>query len=229
MKRIYTILFLVAVTMTVMQLSAQDIDRSFVFVDENGTELENGATVIRSLVEEYDEDVEVIYSGLMVKKSASPTSNFLRLHYKITSFDNGVFQLCFPMNCEKQTEVGEYVTNSGSLMMSPQPLQSEWFPTDYGSCVVNLTIEVMKQGNSFPPQYEHLADGPSLTLRFVKKAEGSDINGDVNGDGAVNIGDVNYIIGHILSPKAGDLSADVNGDGNVNISDINAVIGIILK
>lgn len=216
--------------MAVMQLSAQDIDRSFVFVDENnGTELENGATVVRDLVEEYDEGVEVIYSGLMVKRSSNPSSNYVRMRYKITTLDNGTYQLCFPSNCEKQTVVGEYVTKEGTLMMNPQPLQSEWFPSDFGSCVVELTIEVMRQVSSFPPQYEHLADGPALTLRFVKKSEGSGMDGDVNGDGAVNIGDINYIISHILSPKQGDMSADVNGDGNVNISDINAVIGIILK
>ena len=208
------------------QLSAQDIDSSYVFVDANGTEIQNGATVVRNQVEEYDEGVDVIYSELSVKKSAEVSSNFLRMRYNITRLDNGIYQLCFPLNCEKQTEVGEYVTNPGSLMMSPQPLQSEWFPSGDGSCEVYLTIEVMKQVSSFPPQYEHLADGPSLTLRFEK---GMRIPGDVNSDGAVNIADINYIIDHILSPKAGDMSADVNGDGNVNISDINAVIGIILK
>ena len=224
MKRIYTFLFAMSVLPFLAQ--AQDIDRSYVFVDANGTEIQNGAIVVRDQVEEYDEGVDVIYSELSVKKSTEVSSNFLRLRYNITRLDNGTYQLCFPLNCEKQTEVGEYVTNQGSLMMNPQPLQSEWFPSGDGSCIVNLTIEVMRQVSSFPPQYEHLADGPSLTLRFEK---GMRIPGDVNGDGTVNIADINYIIDHILSPKAGDMSADVNGDGNVNISDINAVIGIILK
>ena len=52
--------------------------------------------------------------------------------------------------------------------------------------------------------------------------------GDVNGDGEVNIADVNSIIDAILS---GNSSAvfDVNGDGEVNIADVNAVIDIILS
>jgi hypothetical protein len=54
------------------------------------------------------------------------------------------------------------------------------------------------------------------------------IPGDVNGDGEVNIADVNAIIGKILS-GVNDHEGDVNGDGEVNIADVNAVIDIILK
>ena len=52
--------------------------------------------------------------------------------------------------------------------------------------------------------------------------------GDVNGDGNVNIGDINSVIDMILKGQF-DPSGDVNGDGAVNIGDINALIDIILK
>ena len=56
------------------------------------------------------------------------------------------------------------------------------------------------------------------------------LTGDVNGDGSVNIADVNVVIGIILTGKpAGLAAADVNHDGTVNITDINQIIGIILK
>ena len=51
---------------------------------------------------------------------------------------------------------------------------------------------------------------------------------DVNGDGEVNIADVNMVIDAIMLDN-GDLSCDVNGDGEVNIADVNAIIDIILK
>ena len=53
------------------------------------------------------------------------------------------------------------------------------------------------------------------------------IPGDVNGDGEVNIADVNAIISMILSGDY-DSAGDVNGDTEVNIADVNAVIAIIL-
>jgi len=52
--------------------------------------------------------------------------------------------------------------------------------------------------------------------------------GDVNGDGEVNIADVNAVIDLILSGKTTS-NGDVNGDGEVNIADINFVIDLILR
>lgn len=62
----------------------------------------------------------------------------------------------------------------------------------------------------------------------AKAGELSTLKGDVNGDGEVNIADINAIIDMILSGRS-DPSGDVNGDGEVNIADINAVIDIILS
>ncbi len=52
--------------------------------------------------------------------------------------------------------------------------------------------------------------------------------GDVNGDGAVNIADVNVVIGIILGSTTAPAASDVNHDGTVNIADLNVIIGIIL-
>ena len=52
--------------------------------------------------------------------------------------------------------------------------------------------------------------------------------GDVNGDGEVNIADVNAVMDLILSGKT-SASGDVNGDSEVNIADVNAVIDLILN
>ena len=54
------------------------------------------------------------------------------------------------------------------------------------------------------------------------------VTGDVNGDGEVNIADVNSVIDLILTGKVSS-AGDINGDGEVNIADINAIIDIILK
>lgn len=53
-------------------------------------------------------------------------------------------------------------------------------------------------------------------------------NGDVNGDGEVNIADINSVINMILSDSFQN-NGDVNGDGEVNIADINTIINMILS
>lgn len=52
--------------------------------------------------------------------------------------------------------------------------------------------------------------------------------GDVNGDGEVNISDVNVLIDQILT-QTGTGTSDINHDGEVNISDVNILIDIILR
>ena len=52
-------------------------------------------------------------------------------------------------------------------------------------------------------------------------------SGDVNGDGEVNISDINAVIDMILGGRV-DPNGDVNGDGEVNISDVSSIIDILL-
>ena len=61
-----------------------------------------------------------------------------------------------------------------------------------------------------------------------KAVPATTVVGDVNGDGEVNIADINAIIDIILSGGSSD-TADVNRDGEINIADVNAVIDMILS
>ena len=56
----------------------------------------------------------------------------------------------------------------------------------------------------------------------------SNIDGDVNADGDVNIADINVVIDAILGDKP-NASCDVNGDGDITIADINVLIDYILR
>ena len=67
--------------------------------------------------------------------------------------------------------------------------------------------------------------GAYLDYKFMQ-GEKQDNPFDVNGDGEVNIADVNAVIDIILS---GGQGGDVNGDGEVNIADVNAIIDYILS
>ena len=85
---------------------------------------------------------------------------------------------------------------------------------------VNKTsfFEVTSQTN----QYQ-VADVTDIYLPYLDQDPG-----DVNGDGEVNVADVNALISMILSGEIEE-AGDVNGDGEVGISDVNALISIILS
>ena len=58
------------------------------------------------------------------------------------------------------------------------------------------------------------------------------VGGDVNGDGRVDVEDVNGVINIILGLAASDelrATSDITGDGRVDVEDVNAIINIILK
>lgn len=57
--------------------------------------------------------------------------------------------------------------------------------------------------------------------------ENPSLPGDVNGDGTVDIADVNVVINAMLG-KEENACADVNADGTVDIADVNAVINFML-
>ncbi|MBQ9577313.1 MAG: dockerin type I repeat-containing protein [Muribaculaceae bacterium] len=54
------------------------------------------------------------------------------------------------------------------------------------------------------------------------------LKGDVNGDGEVNIADINAVIDTILTGDT-NARADVNGDSEVNIADVNSLIDYLLS
>ena len=75
-------------------------------------------------------------------------------------------------------------------------------------------------GNSHTTGY-----GPVIS--FVYRMDDA-VPGDVNGDGEVNIADVNAVI-DLIQSGAFIPAGDVNSDGEVNIADINSVIDLILN
>ncbi len=56
-----------------------------------------------------------------------------------------------------------------------------------------------------------------------------DIEGDVNGDGVVDVKDANTLIDTILDGSLATTSQDVNGDGTVDVKDLNMVLDIMLN
>ena len=76
--------------------------------------------------------------------------------------------------------------------------------------------------------YTPVSGVDSWTLDFLS---GTGKSGDVNGDGIVDVSDVNIIINIMLGKDTASKyngRADVTGDGSVDVSDINTCLNIIL-
>lgn len=142
-------------------------DETFQFVDENGSVVPDGTTIVATTLVEDEFMGNNIPSGLYVKNTGETTAH-VRLIYEVSQIDNGLVQVCFPVTCNSEGAVGSYNTAAGPMMADEErDLQSEWFPEDYGTCKVKYRLELMEQRGIFPRQtYEKVADGPTVSVVF---------------------------------------------------------------
>ncbi|MBQ0069069.1 MAG: dockerin type I repeat-containing protein, partial [Bacteroidales bacterium] len=83
-------------------------------------------------------------------------------------------------------------------------------------------------GKERSAQVEMSFIGAMLVYTVHQDGTPSGLKGDVNGDGVVDIADVNAAIDMILGLQTATAVADVNDDGTVDVADMNAIINIIL-
>ena len=71
-----------------------------------------------------------------------------------------------------------------------------------------------------------------MVINFVPDSSQTELTGDVNNDGSVNIEDVTSLINYLLSGDSSQIqitNADIDGDGDITISDVTALIGNLLN
>lgn len=74
----------------------------------------------------------------------------------------------------------------------------------------------------------HTLDMKSFYCHYPYTSGQPELKGDVNGDGEINIADVNTLINIVLTGTDANTDADINRDGEVTVADINEVISLIL-
>ena len=94
----------------------------------------------------------------------------------------------------------------------------------FNNCAITYPVDAYLEQSSYG--YSIYCGNHQCPDKIIISRSGG-LKGDVNGDGEVNIADVNVVIDMILSGK-GDMRGDVNDDHEINIADINTVIDIIL-
>ena len=152
----------------------------------------------------------------------------------VKTIGEGAFQGCAKMEDvtipATVTTIGKYgfsgcekLVDVTSMALTPPQITKDCFSTETYS---KATLNVVKKKEDAYKQ----ATGWKEFSRIVGSMI-ANVRGDVNGDGNINIADINKLIDYILSGNI-DSDAlergDVNGDGSINIADINAVIQLIL-
>lgn len=155
----------------------------------------------------------------------------------VTIIESWAFDNCDSVGC---VDIGNYVQFIGSRAFSemnnlnkvicrsvnPPQCESDYCfgHHDYSSGETNYPTRLLVPKGSIE-KYRN-----AEVWKNFSNIEAIDVNenGDVNGDGEVNIADINSVINMILSDSFQN-NGDVNGDGEVNIADINTIINIILS
>ena len=149
---------------------------------------------------------------------------------KLKSGDEVTFKIHYfgsrdnPFGYKWSMFTGTNMTGGGSLIMQDQQCST------YAIAGKPIYFEVYY--NQSYSQYFNYGEEfvAEVYINGIPASEyGNDKEYDVNGDGEVNIADINAIIDYILDWSSIDANkADVNHDGEVNIADINVIIDKIL-
>lgn len=96
---------------------------------------------------------------------------------------------------------------------------------DAGTISLNpWMIVLINKSSSSPTRWGKNKSSSIITFPGNKPT----VRGDADGDGEVDIADINFIINIILGYTAPTRESDVDGDGVVDIADINAAVAIIV-
>ena len=162
MKILYT--FLMAFGM-IMSANAQDTAFPLQFADSEGNMIADG-TVLDITRYEDDGFGVMMPSGVFVRNTTD-ADVYAGGIYIISRMDNGVFQTCFPQNCEIKETTGNYETVVGVVSAgSLHNMQTEWLPEAEGSCLVGYQLVTYRRllgGNS----YKQNEMGPAVGLHFT--------------------------------------------------------------
>ena len=121
-------------------------------------------------------------------------------------------------NCSGLADVYSHIADPSAISMGNVVFYQD--PENYSSRTLHVpegTVDAYQDDLRWSRFFEQIVDD------LIPET----LPGDVNGDGEVNIADINALIDLILSGNGYTAAADVNDDGEINIGDLNAIINII--
>ncbi len=174
MKKFYTLLIGCLCLLPLAAMAADD-DSVIVFVDKDGNVIEDGSELtIRGLTPASQYDDAYISSGLYVRMAENTGAS---IEVTLTRLDNGVMQCCFPTLCSTIQTLGVTETAKGMLSTTQNDwnIQTEWYPTAFGTCTATLQLKIYAAGLLSPGEF--LSYGPKVTINFVYDETSADVEG----------------------------------------------------
>lgn len=137
MKKIFTLLFVSLSTLAAMAQTG------YAFTDEAGNEYQTSEITCTEVMDDGFGGLQ-IPSHLYIKNISGEEGTQVAVQANITKIDNGIVQLCFPVNCVSYSSTGEQEeTAKGTIPQgSVKDMQTEWLPEAYGECTVTYTAKV---------------------------------------------------------------------------------------
>ena len=155
----------------------------------------------------------------------------------LNSLMRGIYLICTQLTIKDITlQADKHIANNGNGVLVALTFDNVNADIQGGVERIGQGITLMNCAITYPEgalilQEEYgyyIANGDGSFAQHIIISRGGNKPGDVNGDGEINIADVNTLIDMILSGN-GDMRGDVNGDKEVNIADVNALIDMILN
>ncbi|MGM9868667.1 MAG: hypothetical protein ACI30R_03435 [Sodaliphilus sp.] len=193
MKKIY--LFLTMVCWGVASLFAQSgTDIQFVYInaagEETGVVADNAVITVSQVVSDPDDEFAdpFISSGLAIKNVCA-NGRRVQLEYEIKTLPNGRHDICFFGTCLSDSKIGKQtyprMSSKGNIIGlnalkagSVTPLQAEWYFTEDGTATVvykaNVCVASGEVEDGVNPIYTVAAEGPTVTVNYVKDDTGID-------------------------------------------------------
>lgn len=169
--------------------SAQSDLTTLQVVDKDGNVVADGATLEFSETEDMGSYIQ-IPTGLSVKNTTG-TDQGVGIDINLSRLDNGEFSCCFPINCKKVPQTGEYIDYNAPAILEAnktKEIQTEWIPETYGKCTATLQFKVYSVvekelfGVKIPEAGELKAYAQKITVNFEYKdpAGINDLSSDNN-------------------------------------------------
>lgn len=154
-------------TVNVAAQDEEELDESFIFVDEEGNEIANGSTVTfvggkpNPITGKIQVDVEVSI------KNTLPSAEYCSLHIVTDTLPSGSIKTCFPEQCRENIPA-DYESVPGSFVSGEtKGVQTEWIVEDgkYGS-TATLTLQ-LRHMEKFATTYIPVGEGPTINVNLI--------------------------------------------------------------